>query len=78
MQQTAQVETFTGVVENTIPTRDLSWIRADTGEILFCHANYYRAHKLPEIGARVKGRIGRVEQEDKQARAFNVEVCNGN
>ena len=76
MQQTAQqVETFMGVVENTLPTRDLSWIRTDIGEVLFCHANYYRAHKLPEIGARVKGRIGRVENEDKQARAFNVEVC---
>ncbi len=68
-------EFFTGVVENTIATRDLSWIRTDGGEVLFCHANYYRAHKLPEIGARVTGRIGRVENEDKQARAFNVEVC---
>jgi hypothetical protein len=74
MQIAQQAETFTGVVENTLPTRDLSWIRTDGGEVLFCHANYYRAHKLPEIGARVTGRIGRVENEDKQARAFNVEV----
>jgi hypothetical protein len=43
--------------------------------VLFCHANYYRAHKLPDIGQRVKGRIGRVDQEDKQARAYAVEVC---
>ena len=77
MQTTQQVENFTGVVENTLPTRDLSWIRTDSGEVLFCHANYYRAHKLPEIGARVTGRIGRMEREDKQARAFNVEVVNG-
>jgi hypothetical protein len=76
MQQTAQqVETFTGVVENTIAHRDLSWIRTDGGEVLFCHANYYCAHKLPEIGQRVKGRIGRVANEDQQARAFAVEVC---
>jgi hypothetical protein len=33
-----------------------------------------RNHKLPEIGQRVKGRIGRVENEGKQARAFAVEV----
>ena len=75
MQTAQQAKTFTGVVENTIPTRDLSWIRTDSGEVLFCHANYYRAHKLPKIGARVKGRIGCVEGEDKQARAYAVEVC---
>jgi hypothetical protein len=78
MQQTAQqVETFTGVVENTIPHKDIGWVRTDTGETLFFHRNYVRNHKLPEIGQRVTGRIGRVEQEDKQARAFNVEVVNG-
>ena len=75
MQTAQKVETFIGVVENVIPHKDLSWIRADTGEVLFCHKNYYRTHALPEIGQRVKGRIGRVENEDKQARAFAVEVC---
>ena len=36
MQQTAQqVETFTGVVENTIPHKDIGWVRTDTGETLF-------------------------------------------
>jgi hypothetical protein len=74
--QTAQkTETFTGVVENTIPHRDIGWVRTDAGETLFFHRNYVRNHKLPEIGARVKGRIGRVANEDKQARAFAVEVC---
>jgi hypothetical protein len=52
-------------------------VRTDTGETLFFHRNYVRNHKLPEIGQRVTGRIGRVENEDKQARAFNVEVVNG-
>lgn len=78
MQQTAQqVEQFTGVVENTIPQRDIGWVRTDAGETLFMHKNYTRTRKLPEIGARVKGRIGRGENEDRQARAFNVEVVNG-
>ena len=77
MQTAQQAETFTGVVENTLPQRDIGWVRTDAGETLFMHRNYVRNHKLPEIGARVTGRIGRVEQEDKQARAFNVEVCNG-
>lgn len=78
MQQTArQTETFTGVVENAIPAKDICWILTDStyaSEVLFCHKNYTRAHKLPEIGQRVKGRIGRVPNEDQQARAFNVEV----
>jgi hypothetical protein len=76
MQQTSsQVETFTGVVENAIPQRDIGWVRTDAGETLFFHRNYVRNHKLPEIGQRVKGRIGRVANEDQQARAFAVEVC---
>ena len=77
MNQTSKEtpEFFTGVVENTIAQRDIGWVRTDAGETLFFHRNYVRNHKLPEIGARVKGRIGRVEQEDRQARAFNVEVC---
>jgi hypothetical protein len=49
-------------------------VRTDAGETLFFHRNYVRNRKLPEIGARVKGRIGRVANEDQQARAFNVEV----
>ena len=75
MQTAQKLETFTGVVENTIPHKDIGWVRTDAGETLFFHRNYVRNHKLPEIGARVTGRIGRVENEDKQARAFNVEVC---
>jgi hypothetical protein len=63
------------VVENAIPHRDLGWVRTDAGETLFFHRNYVRNHKLPEIGQRVKGRIGRVANEDQQARAFAVEVC---
>jgi hypothetical protein len=72
-----QSEKFTGLVENAIPHKDIFWVRTDAGETLFSHKNYVKAHTMPEIGARVKGLIGRVEQEDKQARAFNVEVCNG-
>lgn len=75
MQTAQKLETFTGVVENTIPHKDIGWVRTDAGETLFFHRNYVRNHKLPEIGARVKGRIGRLENEDKQARAFAVEVC---
>ena len=74
MQTAQQVEKFIGVVENTIPHKDIGWVRTDAGETLFMHKNYTRAHKLPEIGARVTGRIERVENEDKQARAFAVEV----
>jgi len=75
MQTAQQTERFTGIVENAIPTRDIGWVRTDTGETLFMHKNYTVAHELPEIGSRVKGIIGRVEGEDKQARAFRVEVC---
>ena len=75
METAQQVETFTGVVENAIPHKDIFWVRTDAGETLFAHRNYTRAHKLPEIGARVTGRIGRVQGEDCQARAFKVEVC---
>ncbi len=72
---TAQkVETFTGTVQNTIPHKDIGWISTDAGEELFFHKNYCKAQRLPSEGARVKGRIGRVENEDKQARAFRVEV----
>ena len=74
MQTAQKIETFTGVIENTIPHKDIGWVRTDSGETLFMHKNYALAHKLPEIGARVKGLIGRVPQEDKQARAFKVEV----
>jgi hypothetical protein len=77
MQTAQRVEQFTGVVENTIPHKDIGWVRTDAGETLFFHRNYVRNRKLPEIGARVKGRIGRVANEDQQARAFNVEVVNG-
>jgi hypothetical protein len=76
MQQTAQkTETFTGVVENSIPGKDTFWVRTDAGETLFSHRNYTRKHKLPEIGARVKGSIKRVDDADKQDRAYSVEVC---
>ena len=47
----------------------------DAGEVLFMHKNYTKTRHLPEVGVRVKGLIGRVEAEDKLARAFNVEVC---
>jgi hypothetical protein len=67
-------ERFTGVVENSVPHKDIFWVRTDAGETLFSHKNYAKARAVPEIGARVKGLIGRVPQEDKQARAFNVEV----
>jgi hypothetical protein len=77
MQIAQQAETFTGVVESAIPHKDIAWVRTDSGETLFMHKNYTKAHKLPEIGARVKGRIGRVVNEEKQARAFRVEVVNG-
>jgi hypothetical protein len=77
MQAAQKFEKFTGVIENAIPHKDICWVRTDAGDVLFCHKNYTRARELPEIGARVTGRIGRVENEDKQARAFNVEVCNG-
>jgi hypothetical protein len=75
MQTAQEHEIFTGVVENAIPHRDIGWVRTDAGETLFFHRNYVRNHKLPEIGQRVKGRIGRVANEDQQARAFAVEVC---
>jgi exosome complex RNA-binding protein Csl4 len=77
MQTAQQVETFTGVVENIIAHRDIGWVRTDAGETLFMHKNYTLAHELPVAGTRVTGRIGRVEGEDKLARAFAVEVCNG-
>lgn len=78
MQQTAQkIEAFTGVVENAIWSSDTFWVRTDAGDTLFSHRNYTRKHKLPEIGARVKGNIKRVADADKQDRAYNVEVCNG-
>jgi hypothetical protein len=69
-----QSEKFTGVVENALPHKDIFWVLTDAGETLFSHKNYAKARTVPEIGARVKGLIGRVPQEDKQARAFNVEV----
>ena len=72
---TMQTETFTGVVENTIPQRDIGWIRTDAGETLFFHRNYVLNHQLPAKGQRVKGRIGRVENEERQARAYKAEVC---
>ena len=76
MQTTQQVENFTGVVENTIPHKDIGWVRTDAGETLFFHRNYVRNHKLPEIGQRVKGCIGRADiRDDMQSRAFAVEVC---
>jgi hypothetical protein len=74
MQTAQRVEQFTGVVENTIPHKDIGWVRTDAGETLFFHKNYTRAKKMPYPGQRVKGRIGRVANEDQQARAFNVEV----
>jgi hypothetical protein len=77
MQTAQKLETFTGVVENTIPARDIGWIRADSGETLFFHVNYILDRKMLEVGARVKGRIGRVPNEERQARAFAVEVVNG-
>jgi hypothetical protein len=67
-------ERFTGVVENTVTHKDIFWVRTDAGETLFCHKNYAKERTVPEIGARVKGLIGRVPQEDKQSRAFNVEI----
>ncbi len=75
MHQAKQSERFTGVVENTIPQKDIAWVLTDAGEVLFMHKNYTKTRHLPEVGVRVKGLIGRVEAEDKQARAFNVEVC---
>ena len=78
MQTAQKVETFTGKVENVIDHKDIGWIETDAGEILFFHKNYTRAKKMPYSGQRVKGRIGRVENEDTQARAYAVEVCNGN
>jgi hypothetical protein len=72
-----QSEKFTGFIENAIPHKDICWVHTDAGEVLFCHKNYTLKRELPKIGARVKGLIGRVEGEDKQARAFNVEVVNG-
>lgn len=77
MVPTKELEPFRGVVENTIAGSSIGWIRTETNEVLFFHANYTRTGKLPAVGAAVKGNISRVKDPARQDRAMNVEVIGG-